>query len=363
MIIGVPKEIKIKETRVALVPHTVQKLTQAGHTVLVEKNAGLLYGFSNDAYEKAGAKLIDGAGGVWAESNLIMKVKEPMESEFGYFRADLNLFTYLHLASAPAVAEALCKSKMTSIAYETVETADGQVPLLAPMSEVAGRLGTQVGTSLLHRTNGGKGLLLGGVTGTKRGVVLVIGGGSAGLNAAEVAAGLRAETIILEIRDEKIAWINEHYKGAIKAVKSTPASVNEWVQKADLLVGAVYVTGDRAPHLVSRHQVASMEAGSVIVDIAIDQGGCIETSRPTTHEHPTYIEEGVIHYCVTNMPALTPRTSTEALTSATEAYVLEIANKGVDAALAANAVLAKGLNTKNGKVCQPVLQKLFPHLA
>lgn len=363
MIIGVPKEIKTKETRVALVPRTVQKLTAQGHTVLVEKNAGLLSGFSNDAYEKAGAKLIDAAQTVWSEAELVVKVKEPLESEYAYFRSNLTLFTYLHLASVPPLADALCKSKMTSIAYETVETSDGQVPLLAPMSEVAGRLGTQVGTSLLHRTQGGKGLLLGGVTGTKRGTVVVIGGGSAGLNAAEVAAGLRAETIILEIRDEKIAWINENYKGSIKAVKSSPASVNEWVQKADLLVGAVYVTGDRAPHLVSRHQVASMEAGSVIVDIAIDQGGCIESSRPTTHEHPTYVEEGVIHYCVTNMPALTPRTSTEALTSATEPYVLEIANKSVDAALQSNEALAKGLNTRNGKVTLPVLEKLFPHLA
>jgi len=363
MIIGVPKEIKTKETRVAVTPIGVKQLTAKGHTVLVESSAGNLSGFRDEDYNAAGAKVESSAEKVWTGANMIIKVKEPLESEYKYFRPDLNLFTYLHLASVPALAKALCETKVTSIGYETVEEDDGNLPLLRPMSEVAGRVATQIGTYLLHKNHGGKGLLLGGVTGTRRGTVVVIGGGYVGLNAAEVAMGLRAETIVLEISDSKIAQIEKTYNGKIKAVKSTPQSIAEWVAKSDLLVGAVLVAGDRAPHVVTEDMVRGMQVGSVIVDVAIDQGGCIATIRQTSHDDPTYVKHGVIHYAVPNMPALTPHTSTEALTTATLPYALKLANEGVDKACKNNRVLAKGLQTKGGKVTLPVLKKLFPQLA
>ncbi len=363
MIIGVPKEIKTKETRIAVTPKGVKELTSKGHKVLVEENGGLLSGFSNQDYTNAGATLERDAAKLWKAAEMIVKVKEPLESEYPYLRNGLTLFTYLHLASVPPLASALCETKTTAIGYETVQTDDGNLPLLRPMSEVAGRVATQIGTYLLHKNHGGKGLLLGGVTGTRRGTVVVIGGGYVGLNAAEVGAGLRAETVILDIDDQKIAFIEETYRGRINAVKSTPQTVEEWVKKADLLVGAVLVMGDRAPHVVSKELVKKMQPGSVIVDVSIDQGGCIETSRPTSHEVPTYIEHNVTHYCVPNMPALTPVTSTEALTAATFPYVAKLANDGVDKALTNDKVLAKGLQVKNGKVVHPVIAKLFPKLS
>lgn len=363
MIIGVPKEIKTKETRVAVTPNGVKELTSKGHKVYVEENAGVLSGFSNQDYTGAGAAIERDAAKIWKTSEMIVKVKEPLESEYPYLRNNLTLFTYLHLASVPSLASALCETKTTAIGYETVQTDDGGLPLLRPMSEVAGRIATQIGTYLLHKNHGGKGLLLGGVTGTRRGTVVVIGGGYVGLNAAEVAAGLRAETIILDIDDQKIAFIEESYRGRIGALKSTAQSVEEWVKKADLLVGAVLVMGDRAPHVVSRELVKKMSPGSVIVDVSIDQGGCIETSRPTSHEVPTYVEHNVTHYCVPNMPALTPVTSTEALTAATFPYVAKLANNGVDKALASDPVLGRGLQIRNGKVTHPVIAKLFPKLS
>lgn len=363
MIIGVPKEIKTKETRVAVTPDGVKKLTAKGHAVYVETGAGNLSGHWDDAYSAAGAKIETSAAKIWNTAEMIVKVKEPLESEYQYFRPGLNIFTYFHLASVPQLAKALCETKVTAIAYETIETDDGGLPLLRPMSEVAGRVATQIGTYLLHKDHGGKGVLLGGVTGTRRGTVVVVGGGIVGLNAAEVAAGLRAETVVLEISDAKIAEINKTYDGRIKAVKSTKESVAEWTGKADLLVGAVLVAGDRAPHVVSEEMVRRMQQGSVIVDVAIDQGGCIATIRATSHDEPTYVKHGVIHYAVPNMPALTPHTSTEALTTATIPYALALANDGIDKALAKDHVLAKGLQTKNGKVMLPVLKKLFPQLA
>lgn len=363
MIIGVPKEIKTQETRVAVTPDGVQKLVKAGHTVYVEKNAGNLSGFNDESYASAGAKLESSAEKIWKSSEMIVKVKEPLTSEYKYFRKDLNLFTYLHLASVPELVAALCESKILSIAYETVELDDGSLPLLTPMSEVAGRIATQIGTYLLHKNHGGKGLLLGGVTGTKRGTVVVVGGGIVGRNAAEVAMGLRADTVVLDISEKKISQIERAYSGKIKAVKSTDSSVAEWVAKADLLVGAVLVTGDRAPHVVKESMVKTMQPGSVIVDVAIDQGGCIETIHSTSHDNPTYVTHNVTHYAVPNMPALTPHTSTEALTSATFPYVLKLANDGIDKALTGDKALAKGLQTKNGKVILPVLQKLFPKWA
>lgn len=363
MIIGVPREIKTKETRVAVTPTGVKQLSDSGHTVYVEKGLGVLSGFSDNEYATAGAHVELTAETVWKNSNLIIKVKEPLDTEYKYFRSDLNLFTYLHLAGIPELAKALCETRVTSIGYETVETDDGQLPLLRPMSEVAGRIGTQIGTYLLHKNHGGKGILLGGVTGTRRGTVVVVGGGWVGINAAEVAAGLRSETVILEISDDKISWIDETYHARIKAVKSTPQSIEAWVTKADLLIGAVLVAGDRAPHVVTESMVKKMSPGSVIVDVAIDQGGCIETVRATSHDEPTYVKHGVIHYAVPNMPALTPHTSTEALTAATLPYALRLANEGVEKALALNHTLAKGLQTKDGRVTLPVLKKLFPKLA
>jgi alanine dehydrogenase len=362
MIIGIPKEIKTKETRVSMTPDGVKKLVEGGHNVLVERDAGLLSGFSNQLYSSAGAHISEDVSEIWNQADMIVKVKEPLESEYPFFREGLTLFTYLHLASVPALAHTLCEARVTAIGYETVETDDHHLPLLKPMSEVAGRVASQIGTYLLHKNHGGKGLLLGGVEGTKRGVVTVIGGGYVGINAAEVAAGQRAETVVLEIDDIKIKKINEKYNGAIKAIKSTPETITEWVGKADLLIGAVLVAGDRAPHVVSTDVVREMEPGSVIVDVAIDQGGCIETSRPTSHEEPTYSEHHIIHYCVPNMPALTPRTSTEALTAVTETYVLKLANEGIEEAMKKDPVLARGLQTKNGKVVHPVVSKLFPSL-
>lgn len=362
MIIGVPKEIKTGETRISVTPEGARQLVSTGHTVYIEKGGGESSGFRDRDYEAAGASLEASAEKIWKNSELIVKVKEPLESEYQYFRNALNIFTYLHLASVPALAKALCETRVTAIGYETVETDDGQLPLLRPMSEVAGRVATQIGTYLLHKNHGGKGLLLGGVTGTRRGTVVVIGGGYVGTNAAEVASGLRAETVVLEISDKRIAEIEETYRGKIKAVKSTPEAVADWTSKADLLIGAVLVTGDRAPHIVSAEMVKRMQPGSVIVDVAIDQGGCIETIRPTSHADPTYVKHGVIHYAVPNMPALTPYTSTEALTSATIPYVIKLANEGIDKALASSHILAKGLQTKDGKVVLPVLKKLFPQL-
>lgn len=357
MIIGIPKEIKTKETRVAVTPKGIAQLIKAGHKVLVEENAGLASGFSNDAFAKAGATLLKEAKAVWQKSDLIVKVKEPIESEYPCFREGLTLFTFLHLASVPPLVDALCQKRVAAIGYETVEEEDGSLPLLTPMSEVAGKIATQVGTYLLHANHGGKGLLLGGVTGTGRGRVVVIGSGHVGLNAAEVALGLGAEVVVLDIKEHKLKNVEKRFQGKVKTVRSSEASIAEWSEKADLLVGAVLVSGDKAPQVVSKEMVGAMEEGSVIVDVAIDQGGCIETSRPTTHAEPIYRERGVIHYCVTNMPALTPRTSTEALTTATLPYLLKLAGEGV------GENFHGGVQTLNGKAVHPAIKRLFPRWA
>lgn len=360
MIIGIPKEIKTKETRVSVTPDGVQKLVQEGSKVLVQQKAGMASGFKDEEYAKAGATLCANTDEVWEKAELIVKVKEPVESEYRYLRPGLTLFTYLHLASVPPLTEALCKNKVTGIGYETVELPDGELPLLTPMSEVAGRIATQIGTYLLHANHGGKGLLLGGVTGTDKGLVTVIGAGHVGMNAAFVAQGLGAEVVMLDIKEHKLNHIREVFGDKVKAIRSTPQSIAEWVVKSDLLVGAVLVSGDKAPTVVSKEMVGSMEEGSAIVDVAIDQGGCIETSHPTTHAEPTYKERGVIHYCVTNMPALTPRTSTEALTKATFPYLLKMAKLGVHQAIEQDPSLKLGLQTENGKAIHPAIQKLFP---
>lgn len=363
MIIGIPKEIKTKETRVAVTPSGVQKLVQAGHQVLVQESAGLASGFPDEAYIQAGSKLMKQSKTVWDQSELVVKVKEPIESEYPYLRPGLTLFTFLHLASVPSLVDQLCQNRVTAIGYETVELTDGSLPLLTPMSEVAGRIATQIGTYLLHTNHGGKGLLLGGVTGTKKGLVVVIGGGHVGLNAASVALGLGSEVVVLDVKDHKLKGIEERFHGKVRAVRSSKQSEAEWTQKADLVVGAVLVSGDKAPQVMTKEMVGAMEEGSVIVDVAIDQGGCIETSHPTTHAEPTYKERGVTHYCVTNMPALTPRTSTEALTRATLPYVLKLADLGIPRALETDPTLRGGLQTQNGKAAHPAIKKLFPRWA
>lgn len=363
MIIGIPKEIKTRETRVSMRAEDVKGLIENGHSVIVERDAGLLSGMRDKFYEAAGAKIATNAETVWKEAEIIVKVKEPLESEYKYFRPDLTIFTYLHLASVPPLVDALCESKTTAIGYETVADEAGHLPLLVPMSEVAGRIATQIGTYLLHKDHGGKGLLLGGVSGTARGTVVVIGGGIVGRNAADVSHGLRANTVILDINDKVLESIDREYNGAVRTVKSDAKAIAEWAPRADLLVGAVLVAGDRAPHLVTEAMVDSMKYGSVIVDVAIDQGGCVETIKPTSHDDPTYLHHEVTHYAVPNMPALTPYTSTEALTRATFPYIVTLANKGIEKALAEDRMIEKGLQTRDGKVTLPVLQKLFPKWA
>ena len=365
MIIGIPKEIKDGETRVAITPAGVSSIIREGHTVLIEKGAGLLSGFVDRVYRDAGATILPQAAKIWKMAHIIVKVKEPLPSEFKHFKPGLLLFTYLHLAGVPALARALCKSQVTAFGYETVEMPDGRLPLLVPMSEVAGRVATQIGARLLHMgvVPGSKGLLLGGVTGTKRGVVTVIGGGVVGVNSAEVAIGLGAEVTILDIKEERIARLKERFKETARVMLSTNENISDWVRQSDLLVGAVLVAGDKAPKVITKKMLQTMESGSVIVDVAIDQGGCVETARPTSHKNPTFIKYNVIHYCVPNMPALTPKTSTEALTSATLPYIRKIAGLGVDGAIKSDSAIALGLQVRSGRVVHPVIAKLFKSLS
>lgn len=364
MIIGLIKEVKDGETRVALTPDLVSVLIRAGHTVLVEKNAGALCGFSDRHYRDAGATILTAAAKIWKMAQMIVKVKEPLPTEYRYFEEGKIIFTYLHLAAMPALARALCKHNVTAIGYDTVEKDDGSLPLLNPMSEVAGRIATQIGAQLLHGMGRqGKGLLLGGVTGTKRGTVTVIGGGVVGVHAAEVAVGLGAETVLMEINPDKCRKLRERFMDKCLVMESTPDNITVWVKKSDLLVGAVLVHADKAPKVVTKRMIQTMEPGSVVIDVAIDQGGCIETARPTSHKRPTYLKYGVVHYCVPNMPALTPQTSTEALTKATFPYIKLIADCGVDDACRKDHSFARGLNTKHGKIVHPVIARLFKSLA
>lgn len=364
MIIGVPREIKDSETRVAITPEGVKTLMQNGHTILIEKGAGLASGFTDRMYRDAGATILPQALTVWKKANFIIKVKEPMASEFKHLHSDMILFTYLHLASVPPLARILCKQNVTSLGYETVEGPNGELPLLTPMSEVAGRVAAQLGTRLLHRIGKeGKGLLLGGVTGTQRGVVTVIGGGVVGHQAAAVAIGLGAEVAIIDIDKQVLENLSREFGNKAKYVESTPENITQWVKKSDLLIGSPLLTGDKAPKVVTKKMIQQMEPGSVIVDVAIDQGGCLETSKPTSHRKPTYLKYNVIHYCVPNMPALTPKTSTEALTSVTFPYILKIANLGVEKAVADDPMLKKGLQILNGRVVHPTIAKLFKALA
>lgn len=353
MIIGVPKEIKNRENRVGLVPSGVRALIGKGHRVLVEKGAGLGSGISDEVYQRAGASIVPTASDVWA-ADMVMKVKEPLSSEFELLRPGQILFTYLHLAAEKKLTEVLVEKKVTGIAYETIQEQDLSLPLLRPMSEVAGRMSAQVGAFYLQSswgsTQSGKGILLGGVPGVMPGKVVVLGGGVAGSHAAKVALGMGAVVTIIDQDAKRLEYLEHIFAGRVLTLMSNIDNIEESVSKADLLIGSVLLPGAKAPKLVSRQTVASMSPGSVVVDIAVDQGGCVETCRPTSHENPTFMDEGVIHYCVTNMPGAVSRTSTYALTNVTLRYALEIANKGPEEAGRNSLPIKKGFNTYQGKV-------------
>ncbi|AXP49694.1 alanine dehydrogenase [Bacillus subtilis] len=349
MIIGVPKEIKNNENRVALTPGGVSQLISNGHRVLVETGAGLGSGFENEAYESAGAEIIADPKQVW-DAEMVMKVKEPLPEEYVYFRKGLVLFTYLHLAAEPELAQALKDKGVTAIAYETVS--EGRtLPLLTPMSEVAGRMAAQIGAQFLEKPKGGKGILLAGVPGVSRGKVTIIGGGVVGTNAAKMAVGLGADVTIIDLNADRLRQLDDIFGHQIKTLISNPVNIADAVAEADLLICAVLIPGAKAPTLVTEEMVKQMKPGSVIVDVAIDQGGIVKTvDHITTHDQPTYEKHGVVHYAVANMPGAVPRTSTIALTNVTVPYALQIANKGAAKALADNAALRAGLNTANGHV-------------
>lgn len=359
MIVGVTKEIKDNEYRVGLTPSGAQELTSAGHPVLVEQGAGMGSGFDDEQYVEAGAALRPDAPSVFAEAQMVVKVKEPLPEEYGYLSESQILFTFLHLAPDEELTKALLDSGASGIAYETVQLEDGRLPLLTPMSEVAGKMAVQVGARLLEKTRGGSGVLLGGVAGVEPGKVVILGGGVVGVNAAKVANGLGADVLILDVNLDRLRYLEDLFEGHVHTLASTRHNVAQAVAQADLLVGAVLVPGARAPQLATRHMVATMRPGSVIVDVAIDQGGCVETSRVTSHSEPVYVDEGVTHYCVPNMPGAVSRTSTFALTNATLPYVLAVANKGLKRALDEDPALAKGLNVHRGGVtCKSVAESL-----
>ncbi|MEH7492002.1 alanine dehydrogenase [Neobacillus niacini] len=350
MIIGVVKEIKNNENRVALTPAGVVSFVQAGHKVLVEKGAGIGSGFVDVDYAQAGAELIELAADVWNQSEMIMKVKEPLASEYKYFRPGLVLFTYLHLAAEPALAQAIKDSGVIAIAYETVSV-NRTLPLLTPMSEVAGRMSAQIGAQFLQKFNGGKGILLAGVPGVTRGKVTIIGGGIVGTNAAKMAIGLGADVTIIDLSADRLRYLDDVFGNQIKTLISNPFNIAEAVKEADLVIGAVLIPGAKAPKLVTEEMVKTMKPGSVIVDVAIDQGGSVETiDHVTTHDNPTFEKHGVVHYSVANMPGAVPRTSTMALTNATVPYALQIANKGVARAISENPALKLGVNVANGEI-------------
>lgn len=349
LFIGIPKEIKNNENRVAITPAGVLNLVKAGHSVFVETTAGIGSGFEDQDYRDAGATIVNSAAEAW-EKEMVMKVKEPLPSEYGYFREGLILFTYLHLAAEPELAKALTEKGVISLAYETVET-NRTLPLLTPMSEVAGRMSAQIGAQFLEKPKGGLGILLGGVPGVKRGKVTIIGGGVVGTNAAKIAIGLGADVTMIDLSPERLRQLDDIFGNEINTLMSNPLNIAEAVKESDLVIGAVLIPGAKAPKLVTEDMVKEMKQGSVLVDVAIDQGGIIETvDHITTHDDPTYVKHGVVHYAVANMPGAVPRTSTIALTNVTIPYALQIANKGVSKAIEDNPALEKGLNTANGHV-------------
>ena len=353
MIVGVPTEVKTAETRVAMTPDGVSELTAHGHQVVVQAGAGLGSSITDAAFERAGARLVDAAG-AWA-ADLVVKVKEPQPSELGYLRAGQTLFTYLHLAANPEVARALLDAGTCGVAYETVQLASGALPLLAPMSEVAGRMAPQIGAHFLERSNGGRGVLLGGAPGVRPARVVVLGAGNVGWNAAWIAQGMEAEVLLLDRDIDRLRWVDQIHRGRIMTLASNRGTVSRAVAEADLVIGAVLVAGGRAPTVVTEAMVERMQPGAVVVDIAIDQGGCIETSHETTHEDPVYVVHGILHYAVGNVPGAVPHTSTYALTNATLPYVLAVAQLGVAAAARADPALRAGVNVAGGAVTHPAV--------
>jgi alanine dehydrogenase len=359
MIIGVPQEIKIGETRVSMTPSLCRRCVALGAKVVIEKSAGISAGFTDAEYRSAGATLVPTAQKVWSVADLILKVKEPLPAEYGLLREGQTLFTYLHLAAGPELAKVLLKKRILGISYETVEANDGSFPLLKPMSQIAGRLSIQIGAYRLQSQLGGSGVLLGGIPGTMPGHVVVIGAGNSGAHAVQMAVGMGARVTVLDLDTRKLESLDAEYRGRVVTLMSNPANIESEVADADLLIGAVLIPAAKAPIVVSRAMVQRMRPGSVIVDIAIDQGGCVETIRPTSHEKPTYQEHSVIHYAVPNMPALVGRTSTMGLTQATEPFVTLLVQKGIERALAEHQGLARGVNTRDGNItCDAVAKAL-----
>jgi alanine dehydrogenase len=357
MKIGVPKEIKQGETRVSMTPNLCRRCVKLGATVLVEKGAGLSAGFGDAEYAEAGAQMIKGAAQVWKKADLILKVKEPIPDEYGLLQGNQTLFTYLHLAAAPELTKVLLEKRILGIAYETVEAADGTLPLLKPMSQIAGRLSIQIGAYFLQSHNGGSGVLLGGIPGSMPGHVVIVGAGNSGANACRMAVGMGAQVTVLDLDSRKLEAIDEEYRGQVVTLVANPGNIEHAVSSADLVIGAVLIPGAKAPVVVTRPMVKSMRPGSVIVDIAIDQGGCVETIHPTSHHEPTYKEYGVVHYAVPNMPALVGRTSTIGLTQATEPFVVYLAEKGVLRALEEHRGLIRGINTRHGQIANSAVAK------
>jgi alanine dehydrogenase len=353
--VGVPTEVKADEYRVALTPTGARELREHGHEVLIQQGAGLGSAIDDSHYVSQGAQIVPRAEDVWAEAELVLGVKEPQPEELERIRPDTTLFTYLHLAPAPDLANALCESGATCIAYETVEDRAGRLPLLAPMSEIAGKIATQAGAYMLEKPFGGRGILLAGVPGVAAANVLVIGGGAVGMNAAFIAIGMEADVFVFDKSIDRLRQLDMTFNGRASTVFSSVLSIEEMLPRADLVIGAVLVHGAKAPHVIRREQLARMKPGAVLVDVSIDQGGCFETSRPTTHREPTFEVEGVTHYCVTNMPGAVPITSTYALTNATLPYVVALADLGVERAIEADPGLRMGLNVANGSVTHPAV--------
>ncbi len=357
MLIGLPKEIKDNENRVGLTPGSVKALTRRGHQVLAQSGAGEGSSLSDEEYQSAGAQIVPYAEDAWT-ADMVIKVKEPIASEYPYLRQDLLLFTYLHLASDKPLTDALLASGTTGIAYETVQTEDGSLPLLIPMSEVAGRMATQAGATYLQKSHGGRGVLIGGVPGVAPANVVILGGGIVGTNAARVAVGLGAQVTVLDISHARLKYLDDIYRGQLQTRISNESTIEEVIDTADLVIGAILIHGGRAPWLITRNMLSTMRKGSVIVDVAVDQGGCVETTHPTTHSHPTYEIDGVVHYCVANMPGAVPRTSTFALNNQTAKYALSLANEGLEA-VRKDTALQYGLNTYRGVVTYPAVAEAF----
>lgn len=358
MIVGIPKEIKDNENRVSTTPSGVAEYVARGHRVIVERSAGVGSGFADAEYEVAGAELIDTHAEVFARADMIVKVKEPIEPEYGLMRENQILYTYLHLAAEERLTKVLVDQKVASIAYETVELANRSLPLLTPMSEVAGRMAVQVGAHYLEKVHGGRGLLLGGVPGVPGAEVVIVGGGVVGINAAQMALGMGANVTIIDLSIDRLRYLDQVLHGRVHTLASNRGNIAEAVRNADLVIGGVLIPGAKAPKLVTAEMVSTMREGSVIVDVAIDQGGCIETVRPTSHSNPTFVVDGVVHYCVTNMPGAVPRTSTFALSNVTLPYGLKLADQGL-AAVRSDPALAKGVNVLNGQITYPAVAEAF----